>query len=209
MRAVAAVFGDDGVMSTARPDDDPAQAPTKRRNPWVWVCIVLAVAAAGLLVWALTIQSDLDSTEQDVAALESQAEQNKESGAEALTAAEEVYDDLTGELGATSEDLAATEQDLDEAEQAAKQAEEDAAAAEEEAAAAASETEKSAAEAEQAKADAKAAESKATVTLECAKAYFSALGALFEGDSVREQAPIVREQVEKITADCKAAFGGG
>ena len=42
----------------------------------------------------------------------------------------------------------------------------------------------------------------------CAKAYVSAFGLLFEGDSVEDQVPEVRKQFEAITADCKAAFEG-
>jgi hypothetical protein len=59
-----------------------------------------------------------------------------------------------------------------------------------------------------AKADTKAAESKATITADCAKAYVSAIGTLFEGDAVRAQATQVREQLKGITSQCQAALGG-
>ena len=42
---------------------------------------------------------------------------------------------------------------------------------------------------------------------ECAKAYISAFGGLFEGDTVRDQAPAVREQLSAITATCKDELG--
>jgi uncharacterized protein (DUF3084 family) len=211
-------------MSKASPHDDtaaersdgreqatvpPPQAQKKRRNPWIWICMGLAVVAAGLLIWALTIQSDLDSSEQDVADLQSQLEQSEETGSALLGAAKALYDDFAQQIGATTEDLAATQQDLDEAEQAAAKAEEDAAAAEQDAAEAGSETDKARAEADKLKAEAQAAESKAAVAADCGKAYVSAFGALFEGDSVREQAATVRPQLESITAECKAALGGG
>jgi hypothetical protein len=41
-----------------------------------------------------------------------------------------------------------------------------------------------------------------------AHAYVSALGALFEGDSVSAQAEVVKQQLANISATCKAAFEG-
>jgi chromosome segregation ATPase len=124
-----------------------------------------------------------------------------------LAAAKAVYDDLSAQLGATQQDLASTEQDLKDADAKAEQADKDAAAAEKQAASADNETDKAKAEADKAQAEATAAESRATVVADCAKAYFSAFGSLFEGDDVRAQAAKVREQLKGITADCEAALG--
>lgn len=184
------------------------QEPKRRRNPWIWVCGGLALVAAGLLIWALTIRSDLDSTEQEVDDLQSQVEQGQESGSDLVTAAKSVYDDLAQQFGATSDDLADTQQQLDDAEQVAEEAEQAAAAAEQDAAEADNETDKAKAEAEQAKAEAEAAESKAGIAADCAKAYVSAFGALFEGESVSAHAPAVREELKQITGDCKTALAG-
>jgi uncharacterized protein YoxC len=201
----AALSSDGG----AQPSSAGAEAPPKRRNPWIWVCAVLGVLAAGLLIWALAIQSDLDSTEQDVANLQSQMDANADTGSAVLGGAKALYDDLKNELGTTSEDLATTQQDLDEAEQAGAQAQQEASAAKDSAAKADNATDKAKAEADQAKAEAKAAESKAATAADCANAYVAAFGSLFEGDSVRAQADVVRQQLEGITADCKAALSGG
>ena len=70
------------------------------------------------------------------------------------------------------------------------------------------ETEKAKAQAEQAKAETKAAKSRSAVVADCAKAYVSAFGALFEGDTARDQAPAVREQLSDITAICKDELAG-
>ena len=221
-------------MTGAEPHDDeqPAEpGPEKHRNWWIWVSGLLALVAAGLLVWALSVKSDQEDTQAALETTEQQLEQSEQraqatptptptptpaddrsGGAVAvaggLAAAKAVYDDLTEQLGATQQDLAATEQDLKEANAKAEQADEDAAAAEKQAASADNETDKAKAEADKAKAEATAAESKAAVVADCATAYFSAFGALFEGDDVAAQAPKVREQLKGITGECQAALAG-
>ena len=201
---------------------DPA-ATTKKRNWWIWVSAALAVVAAGLLIWALTIQSDLDSTQQelagaqeeldgtqqaldaakqDVEQLQSEADDGIRTGV-ALGAGKLLYDEFAEQLGATNDDLAATQQDLEDAQQAAKEADKQAKAAEQKAADAANETEKAQAEAEQARAELEAAEARAAVAKDCAKAYISALGPVFEGEVDEDQA---RQQLSEITAACKDAL---
>jgi len=216
-------------MSTA--DEEP----TKRRSRWLWVNVLLTVVAAGLLFWALTIKSDLDSTEQELEAtqqelagsreeldktkqeldaseqeveqLQSEGGGGKRAGA-ALVAGKALYDEFAEQLDATHEDLAATQQDLEEAEKTAKEAEQDAKAAKQDSADAGDATEKAKAQTDQAKAEAKAAESRSAVVADCAKAYISAFGALFEGDNASDQAPAVREQLSAITATCKDELAG-
>jgi septal ring factor EnvC (AmiA/AmiB activator) len=204
-------------------------ATGKRRNWWVWISALLALVAAGLLVWALSVKSDQESAQDELANTKQQLDESEQQQAQAtptptpapadegpggalaaaggLAAAKAVYDDLTAELGATQEDLASTEQDLKDADAKAKQAEQDAAAAEKQAASAGNETDKAKAEADKAKADATAAESRAAIVGDCAKAYLSAFGTLLEGDDVSAQAAKVREQLKGITADCQAALG--
>ena len=204
----------------------------------MWVSAALALLAAGLLVWALAVASDRDSTEaeadsaqQQVAATQQeldsanqeldQAQQDLEQqessdgpsgrglvGAGGLAAAKAVYDDLREQLGTTEEDLAQAEQDLEDANARVEQAEKDAAAAGEKAEQAGDATEKAEAEADEAKADARAAESKAAIAGDCARAYVAALGVLLEGDDPRAQAPAVKRQLEAITSDCRAALEG-
>jgi drug/metabolite transporter (DMT)-like permease len=70
------------TMPTAEP-----YAPKKRRNWWVWVSAVLGVVAIGLLVWGLNTRSDLESSEDDVADVQSQVEQGKQTGSSFAAAA--------------------------------------------------------------------------------------------------------------------------
>ena len=229
-------------MSTEDPhegtsSDEPAEgeAPAKPRKPWIWLSALLAIVAAGLLIWALTIQSDLDSTQQELAGtqqqladtkdeldstqqeldaatqtveeLQSEADEGVRTGAVVVGGAA-LYNEFAEQLGASQEDLAATQQDLEEAQKAAAQADKDAEAAKQAAADAGNETDKAQAEADQAKAEAKAAESRAAVAADCAKAFIAALGGLFEGESAEDQAPKVREQLSEITATCKDGARG-
>jgi hypothetical protein len=235
----------DPAAATERPDPDEhpdstaAEKRQRRRNPWIWISAVLAVVAVGLLVWALTSESDNDSTDQQLASTQEQldgtqaelestqkeldsakqdVEELQQSSAEdsgdgravltagAFAAVKAVVDDLEEQLGATQDDLAAADEEIKQANDQAEQAAEDAAAAKNKAAQASDETEKAQAEADQAKAEAQAAESKAAVVADCARAYVSAFGQLFEGDDAGDQADAVREQLNGITAECKTAF---
>ena len=183
--------------------------PKKRRNPWIWVSVGLGLVAVGLLIWGLTTQSDLDNAQQDSAELQSQVDQGKETGSSVVAEVKAAYDDLTQQLGATSEDLTETEQDLEDAEQDAAKAEQGAAAAKQDAAEAKNETDKATAEVDQAESEAQAADSKAAIAAECANAYVSALGALFEGESVSAQAKVVSQELESISGTCKTALEAG
>jgi preprotein translocase subunit SecF len=177
-------------MATTSPRDESAaagQAPKKHRNYWIWISVVLAVAAIGLLIWALQTRSDLNAAN------------------DANAAAKGVVNDLSTQLGTTSEDLANTQQQLDDAKQAEDQAQKEADAAKQAAEEADNATDKANAEADQAKAEADAVQSKASIAADCAKAYVSAFGALVGGEGDEAS---VRQQVEGITADCKAAFAG-
>jgi peptidoglycan hydrolase CwlO-like protein len=151
---------------------------------------------------------ELDSTTQEVSSQDQQSGRRAVLAGGAIAAGKALYDDLTEQLGATQEDLDATQQELEDANKKAEQAEKDAAAAKEQAKQAGDETDKAKAETEQAKAEADAAQSRATVVKDCTKAYLGAFGKLFEGDSVRDQAAVVRDEFSKITADCKTALAG-
>jgi chromosome segregation ATPase len=151
-------------------------------------------------IWGISTRSDLDSAQKE-------ASQNKEAASTVASSSKAAYEDLQ-EVGATSADLAQTEQDLKDAEQAAGKAEQDAAAAKQDADQAKNETDKAKAQAEEAQAEAEAAKSKSAIVADCAKAYFSAFGALFEGESVKDQAPAVKKELQSISGSCKAALGG-
>src|SRR4029077_11406188 len=132
-------------------------------------------------------------------ALQAQNAQGKETGGTVVTAFKSAYDDLTKQLGATSEDRSDTQQDLNDAEKQAAKAQDDADAAKQQAADATSETEKANAEAAQAQAELDTAQAKAQIAADCAKAYITAIGGLFEGSDVAAAAANVKQDVQGIT----------
>jgi chromosome segregation ATPase len=174
---------------------DPASPAPKQHNPWKWVSAVLAVVSIGLLVWALSAQSDKND-------LQTQLDKGKESSSTFAVSSKALYDDVSTQLGIANEDLATTEQDLADSQQAADKAAKDAEQAKKDAEQADNETDKAKAEAEQAKAEQKATESKVAVIADCAKAYFSAFGMVADG----EDSAAVEDKLKGITADCKKAF---
>jgi cytoskeletal protein RodZ len=230
-------------MSTTSPEPDAASAPPdgepkQPRNVWVWICGVLVLVAVGLLLWALSSRSDLDSAQADLASTEQQVESTQQEldaareqlesatpqptptatpsaeeddgggGRAGLVAAGALITGLARELGATKEDAAATEQELADAQKTADKAEQDAEAAKQQADDATDDAAKAKAQADQADAERDAAQAKATIAADCAKSYISAFADLFGSGNVRDQVPDVREQLSAITADCKSTLAG-
>lgn len=195
-------------MATTEPE--PTQTPgASKRSAWVWVSGLLLLACVGLLVWALTLQSDRDSAQEEVAALQAQVTQNEQQGDTLTTALKAGYDTLMQQLGAAQADVATAEQRITEAEQKVQQAQTDAQAA----AARAADTASGAAERAQARVDeaqarAQEAGAKTSMAADCAKTYLSTLGSLFSGDDIRTQVTKVRGQLQGIAADCKTALAG-
>lgn len=176
-----------------------ASGKHRRRSPWLWVSVVLGVLTVGLLVWGLSKNADLNDAQ-------GQLDQQAESGAAAMTTAKSAYDDVTKDLNATNQELDTTKQDVEQANASADNAQAEADAAKQQAAEANDATEKAQAQAAEAQAEAQAAESKTKVVSDCAKAYMSTLGTLFEGDDIKAQTAAVKEQLRSISTDCKAAF---
>lgn len=180
---------------------EPAPPPHKGHSRWLWVSAILAVVAIGLLVWGLTKSSDLSSAQDDLAT-------QQQAGAAAATQAKDAVGDLSQDLNETNKDLDQAKQDVETANTQAQDAQQQADDAKAQAEQAQNETEKAQAQAEEAQAEAKAAESRLQVAKGCAQSYLAAIGDLFEGENPQAQAPAVRQQLEGITADCKAAFAG-
>jgi hypothetical protein len=100
-------------MSTTSPHPDDASAPSdatpkRRRNWWIWVSAALGLLAVGVLIWALTLRSDLDGTQGDL-----------DAATQELSTASHELESVQQELGATQQELDATAEQLDDATQPA------------------------------------------------------------------------------------------
>jgi chromosome segregation ATPase len=208
MAAVEPRTGASSPTDAGTANEPAGQVPEKRRNWWIWASAGLAVVAAGLLIWGLNTKSDLDKAHKDNKQLQSQLGAGAVAGTAATASYKSAYEDLQQQVGTTSADLSATQKDLKQAEDAAAKAEKDAAAAKKEADQANNQTDKANAEAKQAKADAKAADSKSKITTDCAQAYLTSVGKLFEGNDPSSQEKAVKKELQGITADCKKALAG-
>jgi hypothetical protein len=114
-------------MDTAQTEHaTPESAPKKHRNPWIWISAVLAIGVIGLLVWALTVQNDLDDTNAELDQVQAQVQENANSGSDFAAAAKAAYDDLANRIGVAGDDARAS---IDEAQAQVEQAQTDADAA--------------------------------------------------------------------------------
>ena len=186
-------------MSTTSPQPDaPLDGATKpHRNRWIWVSATLGVLVVGLVAWALSIRSDLDSTQakltsneqaltsvqQDLSSTEQQlAEATKPTPtptatptATATPAPEEGNDGRAGLIAAgtlitkLAKDLGATQDELGATEQELADAQKEADAAQKEADTAAQKADDASDEADQAKAQAEQANAERDVAQAKAK----------------------------------------
>ena len=84
-----------------------------RRNPWIWISALLALIAIGLLVWALSLRSDLDDTQQQVADLQTQIDSGGSKAQDIASAAKSLAEDVRSAVGGASEDLAAAKEQIE------------------------------------------------------------------------------------------------
>ena len=73
---------------------EAAAAPQRRHSRWLWVSVVLALVAAGVTIWALTLKSDRDTTQQELDTATQEQASTKQ------------------ELDTTKKQLATTQQDV-------------------------------------------------------------------------------------------------
>jgi chromosome segregation ATPase len=85
---------------------------------------VLALCCVGLLVWALSLRSDLDTTQQQVGSLQAQIDKQAQTGDVVQSSLQAAYDQIVKQLGTAKGDLNALTQDIDTAKQAVADADE-------------------------------------------------------------------------------------
>jgi predicted negative regulator of RcsB-dependent stress response len=84
-----------------------------RRNPWIWISALLLLVSIGLLIWALSLRSDLDDTQQQVADLQAQIEGGSSKAEDIAAAAKSLADDVRGAVGNAGADLDAAKERIE------------------------------------------------------------------------------------------------
>ena len=118
------------------------------------------------------------------------------------------YESLTEQLGVATDDLAATTDELKAAQATAAQAEQDAAAAKAAAEKATSAIEKAQATADQASCRGGCREGEGDRGRRLREGRVTAVGGIFEGDSLTAGLASVQSTLQSIGADCKTALAG-
>ena len=221
-------------MSRCRRQTPPTAPRTRRRGKAIrgsGSAPVLVLVAAGLLIWALTSQSDsrrarsrrssaaagarryaegarrakkeLEATKKDCAEAESERDRRLGTGP-AVVAGKALYDEVAEELDATNQDLGATQQELEAAEKKATQAEQDAKAAKQATADAGPRRRRRRRRRIRRRRSVKAAQSKAEVAADCAKALHLGVRRAVRGRQPDGPGAGDAEQLAAVTATCKA-----
>lgn len=171
---------------------------------WIVATVVLLVAVVGLGAYALSLRSDVDDKDAQIAAQQKQLDQqqnvagNVQDAAASLTAdAQQAFDQLGQQIdeleGAAAAGQEETQAAIDKAEQAAADAKAKADSAKDE-------VEKADARAEEATANAEAAGA-------CARGYLSAIGGAFDAASLSEGVTQAMTEFEALNASCVETLG--
>jgi septal ring factor EnvC (AmiA/AmiB activator) len=96
------------MSETAPATEPPPATKQKRRNPWIWVSALLALAVVGLLIWALSARSDLDSTQSELDSTQQElagTKQELDTSKQQLDSTNQKLDSTTKELDTTTQEL--------------------------------------------------------------------------------------------------------
>ena len=173
---------------------------------WIIATVVLAVAVVGLGAYTISLRSDVEDKDAQIAAQQQQ-----------LTEQQGVADDVQDAAAGLAEDaqqaLGQLGQQLDEIQSQATATQEETQAAIESAEQAAAEAEARAAGAqddvEEANARADEAEAQAQTVGACARGYLSAIGSAFGAGSVEEGVNQAKSDIEALNSSCRDALAGG
>jgi chromosome segregation ATPase len=188
-----------------QPPHDPAdQQPQHPTRKWIVATVLLLVAVVGVGAYALSLRSDVDDKDAQIASQQQQLEEQQgvaddvEDAAASLAAdAEQALgelgaqiDEIQGDAEATQEE---TQQAIEDAEQAADDAEARAESAE--------------GEVEEANARADEAQAQAEAVGACARGYLSAVGSAFDAGSVSEGVSAAMSEIEALSGSCRENLG--
>jgi chromosome segregation ATPase len=184
---------------------DPTAGKRKRPIGWMIVAGLAVLLAIGLGIWAVKVNSDLDSTQSELAAQTAAADAAEAQAAAQAEAAAAVGEEIQkinadNEIYVVSdEDVAQAESEIEAAEEAVAEANAAAAEANENLSAAQDQVSTLRAELEQARAERELARAERQQARICARGSLGALGALSRND------PETASEVETISSACAAS----
>jgi chromosome segregation ATPase len=188
-------------MTSEPVPEEPQERPARK---WIVATAVLLVALVGVGAWALSLRSDVDDKDAQIAAQEQElaeqqgvASQVEEAAAGLAEDAQQAFSDLGDELDQAQADAAATQEETQAAIADAEQAATDAQARAD------------SAEDEVAEADARADEATAQAEAvgACARGYLSAIGSAFDAASISEGVDQAKSDIEALNSSCLEKLG--
>jgi chromosome segregation ATPase len=171
---------------------------------WIVATAVLAVAVVGIGAYALSLRSDIDDKDAQIAAQEEQLAEQKGVADDVQDAAATLAEDAQQAFGQLGDQLDAIESQADATQEDAQAAIE---SAEQAAADAAARAEGAQDEVDEANARADEATAKADAAAACARGYLSAIGGAFDAASVSEGVSQAMTDIEALNASCSEKLG--
>lgn len=171
---------------------------------WIIATVVLLVAVVGLGAYALSLRSDVEDKDAQIAAQQEQLAEQQGVAGDVQDAAANLAENTQQALGQLGDQLdeiqRRAEETQDETQAAIESAEQAAADAQARAEGAADEVEEANARADEAEAQADAAAA-------CARGYLSAIGGAFDASSVSEGVSQAMTDIEALNASCSETLG--
>ena len=180
---------------------DPAtEKPGNPARKWIIATVVLLVAVVGVGAWALSLRSDVDDKDAQIASQQQQLEKGQGVAGDVQEAASGFADDTQQALSELGDQLDQAQSDA-----AATQAETQAAIERAEQTAADAKARAGSAEGavDQANARADEAAAKAEAVGACARGYLSAIGNAFDAESISEGVEQAKSDIQALNASCK------
>jgi len=173
---------------------------------WVIATVVFAIAAIGLGAWALSLKSDNDDKDAQIAAAQKQLDAQQQSVAGKLKEAasgiagdtQQALQDLGTQLDQVQGTATATQQDVEAAINEAQTKADDARTRAEQAGSDA---------VDKAQAQADEASARADEAAACARGYLSAIGSAFDAGSITAGVEQAKSEIEALQGSCADTLG--
>ena len=191
--------------------DPDVQPPTgsvdqqpRRARKWIVATAVLLVAVIGIGAYALSLRSDVEDKDAQIASQQQQLEGQQGVADDVREAAAGIGGDVQQALAQLGEQIDEIQSQADATEEETQQAIEDAEQAAEDAKARADSAQD---EVEEASARAEEAEAQAEAAGACARGYLAAIGSAFDAASLSEGVSAATSEIETLNASCRGTLG--